>query len=221
MNWRPLSVIGLVLLLAAAVPVAAQKKTTIKLATLAPDGSPWHRVLMDMGNEWKNGTDERVRLRIYPGGIAGELRAPEACRVLLPLYQGQGEDGYFLCRVVRPFWLRVAAVMRWLRLDAILPWLPGVRRDPDHRGSLLVNQGVARYLVVEFFHLLGFRKRRKVGSLLRFSRRRMDPTHWTRGPRRKGSFRGRPTQPVGPGVTMARGQFCPVPTRRPRSQEYP
>ena len=123
--------------------------------------------------------------RLLARDVRGELRAPEACRVLLPLYQGQGQDGYFLCRVVRPSWLRVAAVMRWLRLDAILPWVPGVRRDPDHRGSLLVNPGVARYLPVEVFHLLGFRKRRQVGHLLRFSRRRVDPTNWTLGPRKK------------------------------------
>jgi TRAP-type C4-dicarboxylate transport system substrate-binding protein len=45
---------------------------TIKLATLAPAGSPWHKVLMDMGSEWDQGTSSRVKLRIYPGGIAGD-----------------------------------------------------------------------------------------------------------------------------------------------------
>lgn len=72
MNWRTLAAIGIALQLVAALPAAAQKKTTIKMATLAPEGSPWHKALMDMGNEWKEGTEGRVQLRIYPGGIAGD-----------------------------------------------------------------------------------------------------------------------------------------------------
>ncbi|MDX1389730.1 MAG: TRAP transporter substrate-binding protein DctP, partial [Acidobacteriota bacterium] len=41
------------------------------VATLAPDGSPWHKLLEEMGNEWQEKTDGRVRLVIYPGGVAG------------------------------------------------------------------------------------------------------------------------------------------------------
>ena len=61
----------LVLLAAAAVqPAAGAAK--IKLATLAPDGSPWHRLLQEMGDRWQRETDGRVRLVIYPGGVAGD-----------------------------------------------------------------------------------------------------------------------------------------------------
>ena len=58
----------LLLLLVVAIPARAGK---IKLATLAPDGSPWHKHLEKMGNEWQQATDGRVRLVIYPGGVAG------------------------------------------------------------------------------------------------------------------------------------------------------
>lgn len=51
---------------------AAPAATTVDLATLAPDGSPWHKQLERMGNEWRQGTDSRVRLRIFPGGVAGD-----------------------------------------------------------------------------------------------------------------------------------------------------
>jgi TRAP-type C4-dicarboxylate transport system substrate-binding protein len=54
---------------------AAQQSVRVKLATLAPDGSPWHRILEDMGHEWQQATDGRVRLVIYPGGVAGDDRA--------------------------------------------------------------------------------------------------------------------------------------------------
>jgi TRAP-type C4-dicarboxylate transport system substrate-binding protein len=46
--------------------------TTVDLATLAPDGSPWHKQLKRMGNEWQQGTGARVKLRIFAGGVAGD-----------------------------------------------------------------------------------------------------------------------------------------------------
>lgn len=45
---------------------------TIKLATLVPDGSVWDKELRQMGSEWQKLTDGRVRLRVYPGGVAGD-----------------------------------------------------------------------------------------------------------------------------------------------------
>lgn len=105
----------------------------------------------------------------------GAVRAPYDCRVLLPLYQAQGDDGYFLARPVRPFWLRVARWLRALRLDAIVHWLPGVRRDPADPCTILANPGVARWWTTELFHLLGFRKEARRGSLLAFTRRRSRP----------------------------------------------
>lgn len=101
----------------------------------------------------------------------GEVRAPYACRVLLPLYQALGDDGYFLARPVRPFWLRVARWLRALHLDAIVHWLPGVRRDPVDPRTILVDPRVARWFVTELFHLLGFRKQRQRGAVLAFTAR--------------------------------------------------
>lgn len=101
----------------------------------------------------------------------GEIRAGCACRVLLPLYQAQGDDGYFLARPVRRFWLGVARWLRWLRLDGLVHGLPGVRRDPADPLTILVNPLVARWFVTEIFHLLGFRRLRQRGDRLAFSRR--------------------------------------------------
>lgn len=101
----------------------------------------------------------------------GAVRAPFDARMLLPLYQALGDDGYFLGRSVRPFWLKVAHLVRAYRLDRIVHWLPGVRRDPGDRNSILVNPRVARWFVTELFHLLGFRRMSRRGEVLRFSRR--------------------------------------------------
>src|SRR4030067_724628 len=44
----------------------------IKMGTLAPEGSSWHRVLLEMGEDWKKVSGGTVVLRIYPGGVAGD-----------------------------------------------------------------------------------------------------------------------------------------------------
>jgi succinylglutamate desuccinylase len=105
----------------------------------------------------------------------GEIRAVRACRVLLPLYQTQGDDGFFLARAVRPFWLRVASGMRRLRLDAVVRLLPGVNVDLADRDTILVDPRIARWFVTEVFHLLGYRKERSRGDRLAFTRRRSLP----------------------------------------------
>jgi TRAP-type C4-dicarboxylate transport system substrate-binding protein len=53
-----------------AAPVQA-KKVTIKLGTMAPDGSTWHNLLKQMGEEWSKASNGEVKLKIYPGGVAG------------------------------------------------------------------------------------------------------------------------------------------------------
>ena len=64
------SLFGLTALLAAAP--AAGAGFAVKMATLSPDGSPWDGFFETMGKEWEAGTDGRVRLTIYPGGVAGD-----------------------------------------------------------------------------------------------------------------------------------------------------
>ncbi len=46
--------------------------TTIRLATLIPDGSIWDKALKEMGDTWRKSSDGRVSLRIYPGGVQGD-----------------------------------------------------------------------------------------------------------------------------------------------------
>lgn len=55
----------------APVPALAQPGV-VKLATLVPEGSVWDKALREMGAEWSKGTQGRVTLRVYPGGVAGD-----------------------------------------------------------------------------------------------------------------------------------------------------
>jgi len=104
----------------------------------------------------------------------GPVRAPETGLILLPLYQGQGSDGFFVARPVHPFWLALSSGLRQLRLSSVMHWLPGVRPDADRPEVLYVDTRVARLYPLEIFHLLGFRKVRRVGRGLVVSRRRYD-----------------------------------------------
>lgn len=51
---------------------AAGAATVVKLATLAPEGSAWYKLLERMGEDWRKATDGAVTLRIYPGGVVGD-----------------------------------------------------------------------------------------------------------------------------------------------------
>jgi succinylglutamate desuccinylase len=101
----------------------------------------------------------------------GPILARENGRVLMPLYQGLGEDGFFFTRPVRPIWLLVSEHLRRQHIGRLLPLLPGVRRHPDKAGTLLVDTRVARIYPLQIFHLFGFRRQRWSQDLLEVSRR--------------------------------------------------
>ncbi|MGD8519697.1 MAG: TRAP transporter substrate-binding protein DctP [Desulfobacterales bacterium] len=55
------------------VPVAgSQKANVIKIATLAPEGSPWIRTFKAVNDDILEKTNNQVRFKIYPGGILGD-----------------------------------------------------------------------------------------------------------------------------------------------------
>ncbi len=57
-------------LLAALAP-AASAQVTIKLGTLAPQGSTWHDLLKELAQRWDQASNGQVKLRIYAGGAQG------------------------------------------------------------------------------------------------------------------------------------------------------
>ncbi len=69
--------IVIVVMCALAAPAAAvaQAPVTIKLATLAPENSPWTSALRSMGAAWSTATGGRIRLTVYAGTIASESSA--------------------------------------------------------------------------------------------------------------------------------------------------
>ncbi len=54
--------------------LAFGRKIIVKMATLAPEGTDWHGMLVEMGQEWNKATKGKVELRLYPGGVVGDER---------------------------------------------------------------------------------------------------------------------------------------------------
>jgi succinylglutamate desuccinylase len=103
----------------------------------------------------------------------GDIVVGEDSRLLMPLYQEQGEDGFFLVREFSPFWMRVSELLRRLDVARFVHWLPGVRRAEGGDDAVVVNKQVARYFAKQFFHLLGYRRIDENGELV-MRRRRFD-----------------------------------------------
>ena len=57
------------LLACLAGPAAAQ--VTIKLGTMAPQGSTWHELLKEMAQRWEQLSGGKVKLKVYAGGVQG------------------------------------------------------------------------------------------------------------------------------------------------------
>ena len=136
--------------------------------------------------------------RIEPGQLlardhSGEIRSRWQARILMPLYQEQGEDGFFIVREFHPFWLKISTWLRHLRASRIVHWLPGIKRHPERSDTLVVNRGVARWYALEILHLLGYRKKRAVGDVLLVGRR----PHDLRPPPRPAAPPAPPAPPAG------------------------
>jgi len=112
-----------------------------------------------------------VRGQIMAHDREGAIHAPGKGFVLLPLYQAQGDDGFFLGRSVRPFWLSVSTILRKIRAERLLTLLPGVSKHPILPFTLRADPRIARWFMVEIFHLMGYRKARSEGGVRLFTRR--------------------------------------------------
>ena len=136
-----------------------------------------HAITADQKFEMKPGFrnfDPVRKGQILACDLSGAIYARESGLVLMPLYQKLGEDGFFIGRPVAHFWIWLSSIVRRLKLAELMPLLPGVRRSATDYQTLEVNTAIARLFPLQIFHLLGFRKRRWDGNLLKVSRRKFD-----------------------------------------------
>ena len=55
--------------------VGAQAATTLKIATLSPEGTGWMIELRKAAKNIRQRTNDEVKLKIYPGGVMGDDKA--------------------------------------------------------------------------------------------------------------------------------------------------
>ena len=145
---RVCAVIAAALLLS--MPLSAQSKVELKLATFAPANTTWHRALTEMGAAVTKATAGRVVIRIFANGTQG----PEATVVTL-MRVGQLNAALLmpggLAQIdpsanafAMPFFIQNDAELQYL-LDTIGP---EVARRIDAKGFHLLNWGSAGWVQV-------------------------------------------------------------------------
>jgi hypothetical protein len=99
----------------------------------------------------------------------GDVTSPSSGCMLMPLYQGLGEDGFFVAREVGSVRMQVSATLRKLGVDGLLPWLPGVDVKGERNDEIALRGVADRPVMAEALRMLGYR--REVGEA-RLVRRR-------------------------------------------------
>ena len=100
-----------------------------------------------------------------------EVKSPFNGLIFMPLYQKQGEDGFFVVKKLSTFWLVISAMLRKLKLHHILQLLPGITKHPENEYCLIANRRIALFLTTKIFHLFGYRKKIIVDDKIHFIKR--------------------------------------------------
>jgi len=74
-NMKLIRTMLLLVLIAAAVPVFAQRKITVKMASPVPENTPWGNYLKKIASDWKRITNGEVEMIIFHNKTAGKEEA--------------------------------------------------------------------------------------------------------------------------------------------------
>jgi succinylglutamate desuccinylase len=96
--------------------------------------------------------------------IHGVITAEMDGRILMPLYQGQGDDGFFIGKEVSPEELQVWLFLRKLEASQLLTSLPGVKFLEEEGRSMRLSKEAQMQIPVKLLRMLGFRKQRQRGD---------------------------------------------------------
>ncbi|MEX0684735.1 MAG: succinylglutamate desuccinylase/aspartoacylase family protein [Balneolales bacterium] len=88
----------------------------------------------------------------------GTIHAQESGRIFMPLYQEQGDDGYFIVQEKSNAWLKLSKNLRKVRAERLLLALPGVKRHPDDKYTLVIKKDIFPTLQKQL-RLLGYRRK--------------------------------------------------------------
>ncbi len=98
------------------------------------------------------------------------IHIAENSYMFMPLYQSKGEDGFFLCQPISPFWINLSRNLRKIHFEHFLRLLPGVKINREKPHAFTINTSIAFFRTIDFFHLLGYRYENRSGKYLTVSR---------------------------------------------------
>ncbi len=149
------------------------------------DGTGWearhmfdviHRHALERANDFRMRPGRASFERVARGEPlarerGGEVSAPAAGYLLMPLYQAQGEDGFFVMREYGRLRQLFSRGLRRLRVERLIACLAGVRHPaPD---ELLLPPALARRAPMRrLLHLLGYRSFSPSRAVVEARRRR-------------------------------------------------
>lgn len=135
-----------------------------------------HRIRKYEEFKMKNGFQSFQKIeRGIPIAISNnrEIRSRYKARIFMPLYQKKGEEGFFIIKPIKPFFLKLSATLRHLRFDGLLVMFPGITWENKNKAALRVDLRVVKYFAKAIFHLLGYRNRKEDAThLLIYNRER-------------------------------------------------
>ena len=102
-----------------------------------------------------------------------EIVADRNTLIFMPLYQEQGEEGFFFIRKIPRWVLRLSARIRFWNWHRWITYLPGVQWANGKKETILVDLKIARFFTRAFFHVLGYRNRTTQDNHLLISNREL------------------------------------------------
>ncbi len=102
----------------------------------------------------------------------GEIRSPFTGLMLMPLYQSQGDDGFFIISHVPRWRIVLSRWMRKMRVERWLAFLPGIHRHDERDDVLVVDAKRAGPRLELLLFAFGYRRREPGDGVVVFSRRR-------------------------------------------------
>lgn len=153
---------------ALAVSTAHAGPIVIKMATLAPEGSSWYKVLQKMGDGWKKASNGAVLLRIYPGGVSGDEDAVIR-KMRVGQLQAAAVTGIGLSYLDKSFYALHVPMMYASdeEFDYVRDRLaPVLERKLEEKGMLVLNWGDAGW--VHFFGKKPFTRPAEVKAMKLF-----------------------------------------------------
>jgi hypothetical protein len=105
---------------------------------------------------------------------SGELRAIENGRIFMPLYQDQGDDGFFIIKRLGGRRKLLTEKARKAGFGQFLKWLPGIRRYDCYHAFIVSSNRFVNLYAPPLLKMMGYRRTKRINRKTVYFRRKHD-----------------------------------------------